>query len=130
MKSAIESSSRSEPDDNVPFGRKGGHNKMIQFISRHAGERSLFVDLETVATTSLDHFEKRHRDTGEFVRNAHSRTLPVHHGCSLDTWCALKVGGDELISSCPEGKQKFPHLALIKRPGLANINISGLAHCE
>ena len=59
MKSAIESSSRSELDDNVPFGRKGGRNKLNQFVSRHAGERSLLVVLENVDTTSLDHFEKR-----------------------------------------------------------------------
>ena len=34
MKSASDLSSRSELDDNSPFGCKGGRNKLIQFIPR------------------------------------------------------------------------------------------------
>ena len=116
-------------DDRAPFGCRGLGNKFVQFFSRHAGELRFLVCVKNMDAVFHDHFEKRHCEPRNFVCDAHSRIL-INHGRFGDTWCVKKVGSDELISSLPEEGSKFLRLTLVKRPALANKNLSGLAHCK
>ena len=130
METRSATKARARLRDDVPAGSTYCRQELLQFCSGDTREFRVLVDVGNVGAARHDNHGKGHCETRELVNNAHSGVLPVDNRCSIDSWCVLKVTGDEFMRFIPERGQTHHHLALIKDSGLADEDIGGLADCQ